>query len=143
MAFSTVIHFGRDDAQHVKALRHAGYKVRESKSLNRLLIDLQDENELNAVIVSEAEPRRAEQAAVLVRHFSGAPLILFRPSHVAIDESRFDRVYSSPVPAANWLFDIAVLVMQNKELRADSERLLKQEQAVRAKTRRQWAPANA
>jgi hypothetical protein len=132
-----VIHFGRDAGDScVPALRHAGFEVRESNSLDRLNLDLQRDEGVDAVIVSESEPRTAEQAASLVRKHSGAPLTLIRRSDAPMDESRFDRVFSSSAPEANWLFDTAVLVMQCRELRAESERLRRESEVLLAKNER-------
>jgi len=98
-----VIHFGGDDCYRVPVLRAAGFEVRAVRSLNKLRVGLQSDGQVDAVIVSEAEPQCAEKAAVIMRQHSGAPLILFRRPGVALDESRFDRVYDSLVPGAYWL----------------------------------------
>lgn len=142
MEIATVIHFGKDDSQRVPALRHVGYEVRESDSLDRLRLNLEGD-EADAVIVSEVEPRCAEKAAILVRQCSGAPLILFRRLNATLDESRFDRVYSLLIPTSHWLFEMAVIVMQSKELRAASERLRREVETVRAESRQQSARAKA
>jgi hypothetical protein len=123
MATATVIHFGIDECQLVQVLRQAGYKVHELASLDQLRLHLEGVEDLDAVIVSQSEPHCVGHATDLVRQHSGAPLILFRCSDVVLDESRFDRVYSVFTPTSHWLFETAVLVMQAKELRAQSEAL--------------------
>jgi hypothetical protein len=142
MADATVIHFGSDDCDRVQALQAAGYEVRESISLDTLRRDI-ERDDVDAVIVSEAEPGATEKAAALVRQHTGAPLILFRRSQAALDESRFDRVFSWLIPAAHWLFETAVLVMQSKELRGQSEDLRSELEAMLAENRRQRVIAEA
>jgi hypothetical protein len=134
MATATVLHFGSDDCHRVRVLRHAGYEVRELDSLDRLRLNLESGEDVDAVIVSEEGARYAEQAADLVRQHSGAPLVLFRQSHVNLDESRFDRVYPSLTPPPLWLFETAVIVMQSKELRAQSEWLRHEVKVLRTRS---------
>jgi len=142
MAAATVVHFGWDDCHRVQTLQAAGYEVRESVSLDKLKLDV-ERDDVDAVIVSEAEPDSTERAAVLVRQHSGAPLILFRRSIAALNISRFDRVYSSFIAPPFWLFETAVVVMQSRSLRAESKRLRRETEALRAKSRLQRARANA
>jgi hypothetical protein len=124
-------------------LRHAGYEVHDLQSLDRLRLDLENDENVDAVIVSEATPHRAEQAATVVREHGDAPLILFRRPGTVLDESRFDRVYSEPTPTSYWLFDTAVLAMQSQRLRASSasvrsvfKRLRAEFEGLRAQSRR-------
>ena len=139
MAAAKVIHFGCDDCYRIKVLRHVGYEVRESDSLDRLRLDLERGNDVDAVIVAGVPPQRAEQAAVLVRQYSPAPLILFRRSNDELDESRFDRVFSWFSPDTHWLYSTALLVMQSKELRAQAEHLRRDAEIVQAQSRQQRA----
>jgi hypothetical protein len=122
MAAATVIHFGSRDLYRVPMLRNAGYEVRESDSLDRLRIELERNEDLDAVIMSEVDPRCAELAATLVRERSSAPLILFCRPDVRIDESQFDRVFSLFYPKSFWLYETAVLVIERQKLRANSSR---------------------
>jgi len=142
MAAATVIHFGWDDCYRVQALQAAGYEVRESVSLDTLKLDV-ERDDVDAVIVSEAEPGATEKAAAVVRQHSGAPLILFRRSRAAFDESRFDRVYSSFIPPEFWLFETAVVVEQSRSLRAESQRLRSEAKALQTRGRRRPARATA
>jgi hypothetical protein len=143
MAAATVIHFGSDDCFRVPLLRGAGYEVHEPSSLENLKIHLLRKGEVDAVILSGVEPAFAEKAASLVRQRSAAPLILFRHPDVAVEESRFDRVFSWSMPEAQWLFETAVLVMQARVLRAQSEALRAEAEAVRIESRRQQARAES
>jgi hypothetical protein len=123
MDIAKVIHFGNDDCHRVQSLRRVGFEVFVSNSLDRLRLQLESETGVGAVLVSEETPQQAEQAAALVREYCDVPLILFRDSEVALDESRYDRVYTSRVPTPHWLYETAVLVDQSQTLRTNSERL--------------------
>jgi len=141
MSTARVIHFGSDGFQRVQALQQVGLKVLALQSLDRLRLHLERNAEVDAVLVSEETSQGAEQAAALVRQRSAAPLILFRRSEAALDESRFDRIYASAVPPPFWLFDTAVLVEQCRTLRAQAKRLRKESEAVRRKS--EWQRARA
>jgi hypothetical protein len=123
MASATLIHFGSDDCLRIPVLRRAGYEVRMPLSLDSLRLDLQDDDDVDAIIVSGAEPACAKRAIHLVRRRSSAPLILFRRPDAAIEEGGFDRVFSPSMTEPQWLFEMAVVVMQHRELRAQSDRL--------------------
>src|SRR5215472_14756591 len=143
MAAATVIHFGSRDSYRVSVLRNAGYEVRESDSLDRLVTELERDQDLDAVIMSEVDPRHAELAAVLVRERSSAPLILFRRRDVRVDESQFDRVFSWLYPERFWLYETAVLVIESQRLSAWSNCLRRDSEAVRARSVQQRARAES
>jgi len=134
VAAATVLHFGRDDHQHVKVLRNAGYEVCEVASLNVLRRYLKQDGSALVVMVEEGARRTTEQAAAVVRENSGAPLILFRRFNTPLDLKRFDRIYASSVPAPFWLYATAVLVEQSRTLRAYSEWLRIKAKDIRSET---------
>ena len=105
-----VIHFGRDDCYRVLVLRYLGYEVWESESLDALRTNLECDDAVDAVIISEELPYSIEQAASIARQHRAAPLILFCHSEGMLDESRFDRVYSSFVPPDLWVSETATLI---------------------------------
>jgi hypothetical protein len=148
MAAATVVHFGSCDLYRASVLRNAGCEVRESDSLDRFLIELERDESIDVVMMSEVEPRFAERAAVLARERSTAPLILFSRPGATVDENKFDRVFSCSHPETFWLFETAVLVQRSQELResltrlrSDSEAIEAETRAVRAETCRQQARA--
>ena len=97
------IHFGVDDCYRVLVLQRAGYDLKQSPSLDALIIALQNERHVAAVFISEGERGSTERAADLVRRFSPAGVILFRYSQRTIDDGKFDRVYATLTPPQNWL----------------------------------------
>ena len=112
-----VIHFGWDDCYRVQVLRYLGYEVCESESLDELRRNLEGDNAVDAVIISEGLPHIIDQAATMVRQHSAAPLILFCRSEGILDESQFDRVYSSFVPPNLWVLETATLIEKGRAVR--------------------------
>jgi hypothetical protein len=70
-----VIHFGWDDCCRVPVLREAGFEVIEAKSLDELSADLQRNQKVDAVIVSEDVEPTAERVADMVRRSTLAPVL--------------------------------------------------------------------
>ena len=72
-----VIYFGLDDCYRVPVLRAVGFEVRESDCLASLGLNFQQDQQIDAVIVSMDDRRNAEQAADMARENTLAPVILF------------------------------------------------------------------
>lgn len=134
-----VIHFGCDDCYRIRVLRSAGFEVRESQSIADLGIDLQRDEGLDAVFMSEDLGHDLEQAAEVARRFTQAPLVLFRRSTRILDISKFDKVYSSLVPPWVWLGETAALIEQSRARRTESARLRQKSKEAREQCRRQRA----
>jgi len=139
-----VIYFGCDDCYRVPVLRNAGYEVHQLESLDELSIDLQ-QNQVDAVIVSEDDGQAAGRAITLAREQTTAPLILFRRSAGELDENRLcDQVYWPGVRAEDWLSQTADLIAlcresrkQSLAIQAQSQQLRREAQSVREESRRQ------
>jgi hypothetical protein len=134
-----VLHFGWDDCYRSQVLARAGYLVTQAETLESLSRDLEEAEDVAAVVVSESEPGETEQAADVVRRYSQAPVILFRRSPVELDESKFDEVYQGFVTPELWLSRTAELIAQSSALREHSARLRREAEAVRQETQRQVA----
>jgi hypothetical protein len=117
-------------------LQQAGYFVTKVETLEFLSRELQETQDVAAVVLSENDPRVMEQAADVVRRLSKAPLILFRCSSLNINESKFDQVYDGVVAPNVWLSKTAELIAQSTALRERSARLRFEAQAVRQETER-------
>jgi hypothetical protein len=117
-------------------LQRAGYLVSKAETLEFLSRELQETQDVAAVVLSENDPREMEQAADVVHRLSKAPLILFRCSSLNIDESKFDQVYDGVVQPNVWLSKTAELIAQSTALRERSARLRLEAQAVRQETER-------
>jgi hypothetical protein len=114
-----VIHFGWDDCYRIPVLLAAGFEVREVKSLDELSVILQNDEPVNAVLMSENTEQSAVEAAEMWRRSSPAPLVLFRRSERAIDENTFDKVYSCLTPPDVWLRETNALITTGEKLKVD------------------------
>ena len=92
-----VIHFGHDDGKRLPMLRSAGYEVRAAHTLNELWLALVQNEQVDAVLISEGDRWITECAAVLVREYNITPLVLFRRSSGDHNDKPCDEVYSSDV----------------------------------------------
>lgn len=120
---ATILHFGYDYCYRVSLLRSAGYAVKEARSLSTLERNLK-QNPVQAVILSETNPRIAERVADVVRQHSRAPVILFRRSPADLDVSKFDQIYSASVSPPVWLLNIEALIAQRSPLCAGEARVV-------------------
>jgi len=118
-----VIHFGWDNSFRVPVLRAAGFRVQETRSLDELSVDLQDDEDLGAVVISEDLEIPSENAAEVVRQCTLAPVILFRRTRQDIDGTRFDKVFDSSVAPWDWLGETAALIARCRALREYSDQL--------------------
>lgn len=119
-----LIHFGWDQCHRVAVLRSAGFEVKESHSLSTLWLDLKRDEQIDAVIVSEDDRQNAEEAADLVhQHHRLAPVIVFRGKVHSLDESKFDRVYTSVVSPEIWLAETDMLIQKSQIIRQESLKL--------------------
>jgi hypothetical protein len=81
---------------------------------------LRHDEQVDAVILSEDLERNVEQAARIVRHYTQAPIILFRCFQDRVDEHQFDRVYTCDVPPMLWLSQTADMITASRALRQKS-----------------------
>jgi hypothetical protein len=111
--------------------------VTKAETLESRSRDLQEGEDVAAVLLSADNPRITEKAAEVVRWHSKAPVILFQRSPANIDESMFDHVYQGFVTPEIWLSKTLELIAQSIDLRERSARLGLEAQAARQETRRQ------
>jgi hypothetical protein len=119
----------------VQVLQSAGFDVWKAESLDELGRDLQCEEQVDAVVLSEDDRQTTLRAAEVVRQHSGAPLILFRRSQADLDERQFDRVFSFVVPPHQWVSETAALINLSRRIRALSERVNSQSAHLRRQCR--------
>lgn len=118
-----VIHFGADTCHRLPVIRSAGYRVETCNSISELRDALAAEEETDAVLISEGTGGVHQDAVLLARSHSEAPIILFRKSQRSFSESEFDLVVPVLDPPESWLAGIANLIARRQELRAKSELL--------------------
>jgi hypothetical protein len=139
-----VIHFGWDDCYRVQVLRFAGYEVRDPQSLEALVIELERDDQVDAVVLSEEDWGTLQKSVTVVLRHCAAPLILFRRSRQQIDESAFDRVFTWLVRPEVWLSETAELIAMNRALPKETEQAGVNAELTRLKaraTRREEKPA--
>jgi len=134
-----IIHFGLDDCYRIPVFRSAGYEVREAHSLEGLCFDLQRDEDVDAVVLSEDDVHQAQEVATVLRQRCAVPLILFRRTQNQIDESQFARVYSSLTPPAQWLLQTAELIAKSRVLQEESVRLRDEADVAIAKSQQERA----
>jgi hypothetical protein len=113
-----VIHFGPDECHRMMVLRSAGYAVEECGSLMQLLAVLASAAGVEAVVMSDTDGIPPRQAAAVVRDHSSLPVILFRNTNRAYEESGFDLVVDCLTPPETWLNDLNMIIERSRtELR--------------------------
>jgi hypothetical protein len=143
-----VIHFGQDSCHRLSVLEKAGYSVDGCSSISQLSAALQSPDEPDAVVMTDDYSLVPEEAILLARSHSLAPIILFRSPDRSYVESNFDLVIPVLTPPACWLADIAAVIEQghilreeSAQLREESELLRQESAAVRQKSRNEQTRA--
>lgn len=114
------LHLGQDYCHRVPILETAGYKVEECASLDQLQAKLEQLSDIEAIFVTELEDPVPEDAVIVARAYSGAPVILFRSSMRALDESRFDLVIPTLSRPSDWLMDVNAVLAKKRRFRVHS-----------------------
>lgn len=96
-------------------LRSAGYAVEACDSFGQFHAFLAGDEAADAVLLSEDECFFPEDAALLVRSYSEAPVILFRNTNRTCEEVRFDLVVPSLTPPQVWLQDVDAVIVRKRQ----------------------------
>jgi len=114
-----VIYFGPDECHRLMVLQSAGYAVEECESLIQLRAMLAKVAGVDAVLMSDREGVSPREALAAAKTHSSFPVILFRNTNMAYEESGFDLVVDCLTPPDVWLNDVDVLIERTRaELRA-------------------------
>lgn len=113
----SVLHFGKDDCHRLSILRSAGYRIEQCSSMPQLASALCTA-QVDAVFVTEGEPRSLDQVIPLVRAHSGVAIILFQTTNRRILEKQFDLVVHSLMTPEEWLESVRVVLERKRHLRA-------------------------
>lgn len=139
-----IIHIGADTCHRLPVLESAGYLVHLCLSVLQLQEVFAAEEQLDAVLISEAGGLKHQEAALLARSRCSAPIVLFRDTQRNFTESAFDLVVPVLEPPDVWLAEVEALIQRSQGLQAQSRQLceesavLRQETAVlRAKSRQE------
>jgi len=130
MAASLVLLIGEDICHRSEVLRSAGYAVEECASEITAAAWFRGGRSADIVCITEGTRGPAEAPLAIARHFSSAPMVLFRSAN----HNYLQRVWDLDVPLYRppelWLEDIAALLASMRttiacsaELRVDSRNL--------------------
>ncbi len=109
-----VIHFGPDDCHRLMVLHSAGYSVEGCDSLVRLHAALSSGIATEAVLMSDGEGTSPEEAIFLARTLTTAPVILFRGTNQAYEDSACDLVVNALTPPEIWLTEVEALIQKSQ-----------------------------
>jgi hypothetical protein len=109
-----VIHFGPDHCHRLMVLRSAGYAVEECHSLSQLGERLESGEAPDAVLMSDDGEFPLQEPMAVSRKHSSTPVILFRSTTVAYEDSGFDLVIPCLTPPKLWLSDVDAVIEKNR-----------------------------
>jgi hypothetical protein len=137
-----VIHFGPDDCHRLMVLRSAGFAVDGCMSLTQFRSSLVSGNHAEAVLLSDGDGFSPEEAAVLARCCSSAPVVLFSGTNRTYEGAAFDLIVHSLTPPEVWLHEVDALIAKSRlrggnllDLSRKSARLLEESSLVANKAR--------
>lgn len=111
---SRMIHFGPDDCHRLMVLRSAGYTVQDCHSLAQLRVTLEADDAPDAVLLSDGDGFSPREAVAVARIHSSNPVILFRNTNQAYEDSGFDLVIPCLTPPEVWLTDVDALIEKRR-----------------------------
>jgi hypothetical protein len=117
-----VIHFGPDDCHRLMVLRSAGYAVDDCHSLVELRTTLANDAAPDALVTSDAEGFEPKEAIALVKTRASIPVVLFRSTNLACEDSGVDLVVHCLTPPEVWLSEVDALIEKCRGARPRSER---------------------
>ncbi len=126
-----VIHYGADDCHRLMVLRSAGYSVDECHSLVQLRDCLARGAQADALLLSDAEGVVPNDAIALARTQSSAPVVLFRSTTLAYEDTGVDLIVHSLTPPEVWLEEVDALLEKCRASRAKSQALFQKSVQLR------------
>lgn len=131
MAAARVIHFGPDDCHRLMVLRSAGYAVDDCRSLIQLRTCLTSGDRADALVTSDAEGVEPTEAIALAKTRASIPVVLFRSTTLAYENSSVDLIVHCLTPPEEWLHEVDELIEKCRAIRAQSRALTDQSQQLR------------
>ena len=118
-----MIHFGPDDCHRLMVFRSAGYSIEACGSLSQLHTALRAGGSPEAVFISEGEGIAPQEALSLTKVLTPAPVVLFRSTNRAYEDTGFDLVIHALTPPEVWLKELDALIGKNLAGRSASRLL--------------------
>ena len=109
-----ILYYGTDISHRLMVLTTAGFTVEHCVDASQLATSLDSGKETAAVLISDYDSRVAEEAVVVARAHSSAPVILFRDSNHNHDEADFDFIIPNLTQPQSWLQDIAGVINRGR-----------------------------
>lgn len=142
-----VIHFGQDDCHRLMVLRSAGYSVDDCGSLVQLRTRLATGMAADALLVSDDGGPPPDEAIALAKTRTTMPVILFRSTNLAYEESGIDLVVPCLTPPEIWLNEVGELIQKSRiprasqaaQLRRESQDARERSRSERVRSKRVWA----
>ncbi len=126
-----VIYYGADDCHRLMVLRIAGYSVDECHSLVQLRDCLARGGQADALLLSDAEGVEPNEAIALARTHSSAPVILFRSTTLAYEDTGVDLIVHTLTAPEVWLAEVDRLIAKGRASRAKSQALIEEAVQIR------------
>jgi hypothetical protein len=126
-----VIHYGADDCHRLMVLRIAGYSVDECHSLVQLRDCLARGGQVDALLLSDSEGIEPNEAIALARTHSSAPVILFRSTTLAYQDTGVDLIVHTLTAPEVWLEEVDALIEKCWASRAESQGLIQEAALLR------------
>ena len=106
-----VLHFGEDGCHRVMVLRRAGYMVQDCHlSLEELAAELMSGIPAHLVCITQGKRKTTEQAILLARGHSYAPIVLFRKADEMAQTLHLDAQIETLTAPGIWLAEIEELI---------------------------------
>lgn len=123
MAASLVLHIGEDICHRSEVLRSAGYAVEDCSSEITAAAWFRAGRSPDVVCITEGMRGPAEAPLAIARHFSSAPIVLFRSANYNYLQRVWDLEVPLYRPPELWLEDIGALLACTRASIARSEEL--------------------
>jgi len=142
MAASLVLHIGEDICHRSEVLHSAGYALEECASEITAAAWFRAGRSPDVVCITEGMRGPAEAPLAIARHFSSAPIVLFRSANYNYLQRVWDLEVPLYRPPELWLEDIGVLLAYTRAsiarlaLRLESRNLQVETAQLREQSRR-------
>ena len=130
-----VIHFGPDDCHRLMVLQSAGYAVSDCRTLVQLRTCLATADPADALLTSDAEALEPKEAIALAKTRASLPVVLFRSTNLAYEDSGVDLIVNCLTPPEVWLQEVNALIEKSRAIRAQSVQLRRESIAARNRSR--------
>ena len=112
-----VIHLGPDDCHRLMVLRTAGYRVDACDSMAQLRAWIAGGLQADVVVMSDAGGAAPKEVVAIARTRAFLPVILFRSTNLAYEETGVDLIVPGLTPPGIWLHDVEALIQAAKIFR--------------------------